>query len=688
MRTVIKQIIGGSGDLQTIKMVVKDSERGAQGVQGEPGQAATVTAGQAYTVPAGSNPSVINTGSSSAAVFDFYIPKGDKGDKGAQGPKGDKGNTGPQGPKGDKGDTGTAGKDGAIHYTAGTGIQITSGNVIQATGAAVATWGGIQGTLNDQTDLKNALDAKQNALTAGDGITLSGSTISANIDPSDYFTAGETVTGTGSTLTLTNTINAKIDEVELYGDTAQNGTPAPNNPVGVNVATGSQSVWAHGKNMFDGSYIDYAVGGTSGYLFFSNATTRTAVVKINPSTTYTIKKYTSSNRFAVADYPSYPTSNTELNGLATNHAATTLTVTTHSDAQYLFIYVSGQSEEPQMQVELGSYASPYEPYQGQTLTIDLGSIELCKIGDYQDYIYKNGDDWYVHKVIGKVDIISSGIAAFNTHGGSHITVNYSDATVERLSAPAVTNISNRFIGCTSTQTWNGTVLNGVSQGTNNNYLQFSLPISVATTQAEVRTYFDNHPTLVYYTLATPIDTQITDAALVEQLEALAGAMSYDEQTNFSVTATSTNLPVLLNVAVFRKSLDGTIGAINSAATSFNLADKQKLDGIESGAEVNVQADWTEADNTKDDYIKNKPSLATVATSGAYADLTGTPTIPTVNNATLTIQKNGATVSSFTANASSNVVANISVPVITMQTTDPGEGADLAANNFIAVYNAS
>lgn len=29
-----------------------------------------------------------------------------------------------------------------------------------------------------------------------------------------------------------------------------------------------------------------------------------------------------------------------------------------------------------------------------------------------------------------------------------------------------------------------------------------------------------------------------------------------------------------------------------------------------------------------------------------------------------------------------------IPVITMQSTDPGEGVSLAANNFIAVYSAS
>ena len=50
-------------------------------------------------------------------------------------------------------------------------------------------------------------------------------------------------------------------------------------------------------------------------------------------------------------------------------------------------------------------------------------------------------------------------------------------------------------------------------------------------------------------------------------------------------------------------------------------------------------------------VSNKPTLATVATSGSYNDLTNKPTIPTVNNATLTIQKNGTTVKTFTANAS-------------------------------------
>lgn len=62
-------------------------------------------------------------------------------------------------------------------------------------------------------------------------------------------------------------------------------------------------------------------------------------------------------------------------------------------------------------------------------------------------------------------------------------------------------------------------------------------------------------------------------------------------------------------------------------------------------------------------------LKTVAFSGSYNDLSDKPTIPTVNNATLTIQKNGTNVQTFTANASSNKTANITVPTKTSQLTN-------------------
>ena len=76
------------------------------------------------------------------------------------------------------------------------------------------------------------------------------------------------------------------------------------------------------------------------------------------------------------------------------------------------------------------------------------------------------------------------------------------------------------------------------------------------------------------------------------------------------------------------------------------------------------------------------ALSSVATSGSYTDLSDKPTIPTVNDATLTIQKNGVAVGTFTANASSNATANITVP-----TTASDVGA-LASDTVFATINGT
>lgn len=70
-----------------------------------------------------------------------------------------------------------------------------------------------------------------------------------------------------------------------------------------------------------------------------------------------------------------------------------------------------------------------------------------------------------------------------------------------------------------------------------------------------------------------------------------------------------------------------------------------------------QADWDENDVTKASYIWNKPTLATVATSGSYNDLANKPTIPAVGNGRLTFQLAGTTIGTFTANQSSDAQVN-------------------------------
>lgn len=61
-------------------------------------------------------------------------------------------------------------------------------------------------------------------------------------------------------------------------------------------------------------------------------------------------------------------------------------------------------------------------------------------------------------------------------------------------------------------------------------------------------------------------------------------------------------------------------ATDTTAGLMSASDKQKLNGIANNAEVNVQADWSQTDSSQDDYIKNKPvSDTTLAESGGFAD---------------------------------------------------------------------
>lgn len=101
---------------------------------------------------------------------------------------------------------------------------------------------------------------------------------------------------------------------------------------------------------------------------------------------------------------------------------------------------------------------------------------------------------------------------------------------------------------------------------------------------------------------------------------------------------------------------GLISGLQSEITSSNKLSSDLVDDTNKTHKFITAAERT-AWNAKSDF------------SGDYDDLTNKPTIPTVNNATLTIQKNGTTIETFTANSSSNKTANITVPTKTSQLTN-------------------
>ncbi len=137
-------------------------------------------------------------------------------------------------------------------------------------------------------------------------------------------------------------------------------------------------------------------------------------------------------------------------------------------------------------------------------------------------------------------------------------------------------------------------------------------------------------------------------------------------TSGSVASGDANLVTgdAVNSALSNYATTASLATVATSGSYNDLLNKPTIPAAQ------VNSDWNA--NSGVAQILNKPSLATVATSGSYNDLTNKPTIPTVNNATLTIQKNGSTVKTFTANASSNVTANITVPTkVSDLTSDAG-----------------
>lgn len=153
-----------------------------------------------------------------------------------------------------------------------------------------------------------------------------------------------------------------------------------------------------------------------------------------------------------------------------------------------------------------------------------------------------------------------------------------------------------------------------------------------------------------------------------------------------ISATDTTYTAGTNVQINGNVISATDTTYSDATTTdaglMSAADKVKLNGIETGAEANVNADWNAVSG--DAQILNKPNLAAVATSGDYTDLTNKPTIPSYS-AGANVQINDGVISATdtTYTAGSNVQINNGVISATDTTYSAGANISINAQNEIS-----
>ena len=388
----------------------------------------------------------------------------------------------------------------------------------------------------------------------------------------------EYVTGEGTSLTLENTANTSFNNIILKGNTSQQQYSGKNL-----VPITAKSLERNGVT-FTINNNQLTINGTATKytIFFLNNEiwSYSANNPILEAGTYNLsfnnEIKSSGDAMAITIYNENSKIIYEKAGIKNNFS---FSISEKGSCTIRMVITKGQvfdNNDLQLQIEQGSTATDYEPYVGgvpspnpdypqdinvvtgdnkvtisnadntkkQEFLINLGDIELCKIGDYQDYIYKKDDKWLKHRKIGKIKLSSSEMK--NTYKMSKVySYNFYDNSVKNDGV----GICN-YYQYSQQGNWNAT------EGTKN-FIINSIGHNIRFTNGEIedksedfKKFIDSNNIYVYYQVATPTEEEITDTTLITQLNALYNAYTYNDTTN--ITQTNANLPFYINAEAFKK----------------------------------------------------------------------------------------------------------------------------------------
>jgi len=155
--------------------------------------------------------------------------------------------------------------------------------------------------------------------------------------------------------------------------------------------------------------------------------------------------------------------------------------------------------EDYLMIEKGSKANKYTPY-GTT------PIELCKIGNYQDYFYKDSGKWYLHKEIGKVVLNGSENWTRSTRPYYQTPIN--DLIINPSSSTIGQVVCNYFEATTPDDIWSKNE-NGITNQADGQMLRIRIKDDTYTLNT-FKEWLTTHNLIVYYVLATPVNTALED----------------------------------------------------------------------------------------------------------------------------------------------------------------------------------
>jgi len=282
-----------------------------------------------------------------------------------------------------------------------------------------------------------------------------------------------------------------------------------------------------GKNLFDKDNSSQLLS-----VYFSDAcilttggNVKTLYIPITGGETYTISRI-AGTRFRVMETTTQPEIGTTGSNYSANDSGTSITITTTISAKYLCVFYYNESADTlteeqirnSIMIEKGSSVSPYEPY---------GTNQWCKYNAILKVVLDGSETWYN-------------------------TLNENIFQTELFTAFLGNGLSNNYVY--------NPVQSGIVASLQNN--QFALQVSSNniflkdenhSTTSSYKTWLSTHNTTVYYVLENPYLSLITDNTLINQLDTIEGAFSYEGTTN--VSQENNDLPFIIYGTALRSLLD-------------------------------------------------------------------------------------------------------------------------------------
>jgi len=243
----------------------------------------------------------------------------------------------------------------------------------------------------------------------GDQSYLAGKSLSVNITNSDFNCTltemgNNTITSSNSgTLAISGAVGTELNNYKIYGNSIQNGTPSPTNPVEIesvgdyDKATGKYiiPITVKGNNLFDKNNIDnknwYL---NNGVIAVHPSIWEAFILPCEPSTTYTYQIFDGAISIAsIGFFDEYP----KVGDTATNYIRqgqiNLQTLTSTENSKYMVLeyynnYTSLTKEQVinSISVSKGNGLSQYESFVEPFETNIYLDDPLRKIGDAEDYI--------------------------------------------------------------------------------------------------------------------------------------------------------------------------------------------------------------------------------------------------------------------------------------------------------------